>query len=458
MATLRPYQQEDVNELIKHNSYGIFNEQRTGKTPTSLVAMSTIAKGRILIVATASMLYKWQEEAIKWTGRQVLVYIGTPKQREQTLEIFINNPSAIMVISYGLLKTTRAYEGLKNQLKKINIDGLIVDEAHRAIGRNTANFQALRSLVKIPHRYYLTGTPSPNHPAQVWALLTMINPKEFSSYWRFVEDMFVIEDVRVPYYVTDKKVQRPTVFLENKEDDYVNILANHSIMRKRKDVMPWLPAEEEPTRISLPLTIQQTKYLTEMQRYYETEHVIVQGVLDQLLRYRQICLAPELLGLKGKSPKIEWLAQYMADYPEKQIIIFSRFTQFLKLIKKEIPRVGVMVGDTPVAERNELINSFQSGKLPVLAIQIDTGKEGLTLDNADVLIFTDVYPPASDILQAKDRIVATSEAMNKPKEIIELAMSNSYDEYLYDLVKSKIELTDIANNYINYLKGSGVND
>ena len=37
-------------------------------------------------------------------------------------------------------------------------------------------------------------------------------------------------------------------------------------------------------------------------------------------------------------------------------------------------------------------------------------------------------------------------------------MANSYDEFLYDLVKSKIEFTDIANNYINYLKGSGVND
>jgi len=111
-----------------------------------------------------------------------------------------------------------------------------------------------------------------------------------------------------------------------------------------------------------------------------------------------------------------------------------------------------VVGETPAKERNDLISSFQHGTLQVLTIQIDAGKEGITLDNADVLIFTDIFPPASDILQAKDRIVATSEERNKPKEIIELMMADSYDEALYDIVAKKIELTDIANNYIKYLQ------
>jgi SNF2 family DNA or RNA helicase len=189
-----------------------------------------------------------------------------------------------------------------------------------------------------------------------------------------------------------------------------------------------------------------------MQKYYETGHVIAQGVLDQLLRYRQICLAPQLLGLKGNSPKIEWIEQYLKDYPEKKVVIFSKFTSFLHLLQGRIPHVGLVVGETPAKERNDLISSFQHGTLQVLAIQIDAGKEGITLDNADVLIFTDIFPPASDILQAKDRIVATSEERNKPKEIIELMMADSYDEALYDIVAKKIELTDIANNYIKYLQ------
>ena len=453
LMKLRPYQAEDVKAILKHDSLGIFNEQRTGKTPTSLVAMSTKTQGRILIIATASMVYKWQDEAKTWTDRQAYVYEGTPKQRELALESFRDNDSSILVISYGLVKSTKSYTGLMNTLKRINISGLIVDEVHRAVGRKTANFRAIRGLVKIPYRYYLTGTPAPNHPSQVWSILTIINPKDFSSYWSFTEEFFILEDVRLPYHVQVSKIQKPTDFLPNMEDKYVEILNEHAIMRKRKDVMPWLPKEEEPTKIKLPLTLAQQRYIKEMTEYYETEHIIVQGVLDQLLRLRQICLAPELLDLKGKSPKLQWLADYISDYPEKSIIVFSKFTQFIHLLKKKIPQFEVLMGDVTTAKRNALIKDFQSDTIKLLAIQIDTGKEGITLDSADTLIFTDMFPPASDILQAKDRIVATSEERNKPKEVIELMMADSYDEELYKLTHAKVESTDIANNYIQYLKG-----
>ena len=79
---LRPYQVKDVEQLTKHKAHGIFNEQRTGKTPTSLVAMTLKAEGRILVIATASMTYKWQEEAKTWTNRNAYVYDGTANNRK----------------------------------------------------------------------------------------------------------------------------------------------------------------------------------------------------------------------------------------------------------------------------------------------------------------------------------------------------------------------------------------
>lgn len=452
MPNLRQYQVEDILYLSNHDSHGIFNEQRTGKTPTSLTAMCVKTEGKILIISTASMVYRWRDEVLTWTDRHPFVYEGNPKQRERQLELFNKVYKSVLIVSYGLLKNTKAYTGIYEQLKKIDIQGLIVDEVHRAVGRDTQNFKALRSLVKIPHRYYLTGTPAPNHPSQVWSILTMIDPKRFSSYWKFVEQFFYIEQIRLPYSATVDHIKQPSGFLPGKEQQYVDLLNELSIMRKRKEVMPWLLEEDPHTKIRLPLTTYQSKQLYEMQKYYETGHVIAQGVLDQLLRYRQICLAPQLLGLKGNSPKIEWIEQYLKDYPEKKVVIFSKFTSFLHLLLGRIPHVGLVVGETPAKERNDLISSFQHGTLQVLAIQIDAGKEGITLDNADVLIFTDIFPPASDILQAKDRIVATSKERNKPKEIIELMMADSYDEALYDIVAKKVELTDIANNYIKYLQ------
>ena len=61
--------------------------------------------------------------------------------------------------------------------------------------------------------------------------------------------------------------------------------------------MKWLP-KKDYIRIKLPLTSQQAKYLKELEMYFETEHIITQGILDRLIRYRQICLDPGLLNLK----------------------------------------------------------------------------------------------------------------------------------------------------------------
>jgi SNF2 family DNA or RNA helicase len=231
-------------------------------------------------------------------------------------------------------------------------------------------------------------------------------------------------------------------------------LAKISTQRKRKDIMPWLP-EKDYQEIKLPLTPEQTKYLYELERWFETEHIITQGILDRLVRYRQICLHPGLLDLKGKSPKLEWIKDYINDYPDKPILIFSKFTSFIKILEQELhdKKLGVIIGDTPIQKRNELKLSFQKGDINILILNIDAGKESLTLDRAETAIFTDKYPPASDIQQAEDRFVATTEAgANKPHLIIELMMKGSYDEELYNLVKRRVCETDVINDYKKYLE------
>jgi SNF2 family DNA or RNA helicase len=109
-------------------------------------------------------------------------------------------------------------------------------------------------------------------------------------------------------------------------------------------------------------------------------------------------------------------------------------------------------GSTDLKERSVLINEFQSGKIDLLVIQIDAGKEGITLDRAEKIIFLDQVPPASDIQQAQDRFIATTEDKAAvPKEIIYLMMADTYDEVLYDLVEQRAAATDIINNYKYYI-------
>jgi SNF2 family DNA or RNA helicase len=220
--------------------------------------------------------------------------------------------------------------------------------------------------------------------------------------------------------------------------------------------MKWLPKKEPPVRILLPPTKEQLKYLKELKDYFETETIITQGVLDRLIRYRQICLHPALIGLRGKSPKLEWIRDYLADYPERPTIIFTKFTSFIHILEKELTNINyrTIVGATPDKQRFQAIEDFQTKKCNLLILNIDVGKESLTLDRAEAIIFTDKYPPAGDIDQAQDRFITTTEAnANIPKVIYELAIRDTYDEECYALVERRAAAVDAINNFKKYMKG-----
>ena len=236
--------------------------------------------------------------------------------------------------------------------------------------------------------------------------------------------------------------------------DFVKMLNKCATQRKRKDVMPWLPAKEHQ-RILLPPTKEQTRYLTELKKYFETEHVVTETTLDRLIRYRQICLDPGILDLKSKSPKTEWVLDYLNDYPEKPTIIFSKFTTYIDRLKEQIScPYGVIVGETPPKQRALFIKAFQTGIINLLIMQIDAGKEALTLDRAEAIIFTDKFPPVGDIEQAEDRFVATTEdKANKAHVIYELIMKGTYDEQIYELLEARASAVDAINNFKKYMEG-----
>lgn len=444
---LRPYQEEDVVKLQTKNAMGVFNQQRTGKTPTSLVACQRWGAKKILIVAPASLLHNWRLEYQQWLNTPCIVVDGySKKKRIEQIAQWEHG----LAINYEALRQTKTSDGLLDLVLKHKPDAVILDEAHRIKGRTTATARAVQKLSKVEYKLALTGTPAPNRQDDVWAILHWLYPRLFKSYWDFIEEYFKCDDI----YVGSRIISVPNRLKSEKIPGFQQILDNISVQRKRKDVMPWLPDEAPPMKIKLPVSKSQEKHLEELYKWFETEHVITQGVLDRLIRVRQICNSPKMLGLTGEGPKLNWINKYLSDYPDRPTIIFSRFSQWLHYIKEKTKgKVEVYDGSVSLEDRSDLINKFQSGKINVLAIQIDAGKEGLTLDRAECLIFTDVMAPASDIAQARDRIVATTpDKAQIPKQVIELMMEGTYDEELYNMVQANADATSIINDFKQYIK------
>ena len=456
---LRPYQIEDVKFIAARKNCACFNEQRTGKTPTALRSLLERDVNKFLIVAPASTIYTWAEEVRRWNKQECIVVDGTATKRKEIIE---NWKQGGLVISYECLREVTRYDEKKHEynitgdlyyIKKHlqTIEACILDEAHRIKNHKSKQAEALFSLSGIPIKIALTGTPAPNKQHEIFSILHWLFPNIFSGYWRFIDYYFIQE---TKYNATGEYTEIST-FKAGKELELQQFLNTVSTRRLRASVMEWLPAKDYET-VKLNCTDEQSKYIQEIKDNFEigNEEVMAVNILDVLIKTRQLCLSPQVLDLKGKSPKIDWIKQYLKDYPDKKVLIFSNFTKWLKLLGKEIGCDDLIIGETPKSKRELLKNNFQDGKIKVLLLNIKAAKEGITLDTASTAIFTDKYPPVGDIMQAEDRFVATTkDKKDLGHTIINLIMKDTYEENIEKLLNNNASDVDVINNYINYLRG-----
>lgn len=448
MKTLRPYQITDA-EFIKNNvAVGVFNQQRTGKTPTVLSALNDLKPDYTVVICPSSIVYQWASQIEEWTDLKARPIVGVAKKRSELLSNWTKDE--ILIISYDTFKSTSRYEGEIDKILKFKPKCIVLDEAHRIGKRGTAVNNAIKKTNKIPRRIALTATPATNKAEDIYPILNWLRKDLFPSYWKGFIDRFFHKEVKVLPYATLTEVGSLT---PDGAKELQQIMNTFCIRRTRKEVMPWLK-EIGVDVISLPLTPKQIKYMDDLANYHHTETVYTQGVLDRCIRYRQICNDPKLLNLKGTSPKTDWIKQFLQDYPDTPVLIFSKFTSYLKKLAEELGTTNIIAGDTQLKQRETLRNQFQHGIINVLLINTDSGKEGLTLDRAEVTIFTDTYPPVADILQARDRMTATTEdKADKPAKVIELIMKDSFEEEIHELVQNNMTEVDLVNNFNKYIGG-----
>ena len=448
---LREYQEKDAKFLASLPCSACFNEQRTGKTPTALetIKLRNLQDKRILIITTASSIYQWKEEYEKWLEKPCQICTGTPREKKKSIESWTHG----LIISLDSFKETSNRTGLIEPILKKKPEMIILDEAHKIKNPKTASARAIFKTTHIPYRLAMTGTPAQGKPYDIYSILRFLFPDDFRGFWKFLEEYFIIEEETIYVNGRPRTFKTYEKFKPGKDKEIQRLLSTFSTQRKRKDVMSWLP-DKFYERIRLEPTKEQQKYLNDLEQTYKTEGIVTMGTLDRIIRYRQICLDPGLLDLPGKSPKTDWIKQYIKDNPDEQIIIFSKFTSYLYRLTEDLSTTWAMlIGATTTKQRGQFIKDFQQGKFKVFLINIDAGKEAITLDAASTTIFTDKYPPIGSIEQAEDRFIAsTKDKAHKAHKIIELCMKNTFDEQIYKLLELRKSETDIINNYNQYLQ------
>lgn len=447
MAQLRDYQELDVQRILKQKHIGIFSQQRTGKTPVACSVVSRATCKKIIIICPNSLTYMWKDALLEWAGIEAdVLKTATFIAKEYT--------GKALIINYEKIRMNSIEYPIVRELNKLHPDCIIVDEVHRIKNRKSQTREAVLALVRKTTPEYLmalTGTPAPNKLWDVWSILNLIAPKAYTSYWRWVDK----------YFYTQSNFSgrtEPAALKVGVAEEFAKELSDHAIQHTRKEVMEW-EVDIPITTIHLPADPEQLIAIESLTSVYEYKHVITKNTLHTMTVVRQLLSAPKILKLKIPSPKTKWLFNYITDYNDKSIVIFSLSRKYLELLKADMDHVNIratlITGDTKLTDRKEYIRAFQAGEIKILLCQTQTVKEGLTLDTADTAIFLDVYPPMADFLQAKDRIVATTPERVKPKEILCPVIANTYDEHLHTCTRAGMLAGEVITDFHKYYKMKG---
>jgi SNF2 family DNA or RNA helicase len=433
---LRPYQNQDVFYLFNMPAAGVFNEPRTGKTPTTIELIRTLGAQKNIIICPASLIWNWKKEFEQWYPEHYTVVVnGSKKDRADTYEWFsLSTSKATLIISKDTFKQDRP---------SMEFEVAVVDEAHFLRNHNSAQSKAICGI-RAKRKYALTGTPTVKHAADIYGIMKFLYPSKFSSYWAFVGRYFHTYNNGFGQKLADVKRHRKTELQE--------MIGLMSVQRKRKDVMQWLPDKQW---ITIPIIMgkKQCGLYDQMSSDFfamddEQEHSIdAMTALTKLLRLRQLSLDPRLVGFDVAGAKTDAILEYLEDNKEP-VVIMSMFTSYLKLIASLLPAkvdYGMITGETSTLVRQKSVEAFQKGKLNVIFCNIIAAGVGLTLDRAETIIFTDKAWNPADNEQAEDRITPVSKERNHKHSIITFESMASVDAHMNKLLYEKKSLTNLVN-------------
>jgi SNF2 family DNA or RNA helicase len=238
---------------------------------------------------------------------------------------------------------------------------------------------------------------------------------------------------------------------EHREEELTTLMQINSVQRKRKDVMKWLPEVTYQT-IPVEMDSKQKKLYDQMLDTFvagtDDLEIDAMNVLTQLIRLRQLCVDPRLLGFEYVGTKTKAMLEF-AENNTDPFIVMTTFSSYFKILKPELEklgkRVGVIDGSISKKEKMDTAERFQRGEVDILLCNIIAAGTGFTLDKADTVVFIDKdFNPANNE-QAQDRIVPTTKERYHPINVISLVVADSIDDSINSILERKEDLTKIIN-------------
>lgn len=400
-ATLRPYQEAGVRwlHLLARLGLGacLADDMGLGKTIQVLALLLTLERSRpSLLVAPASLLANWQQEAERFTpGLRCLVAHSSQMSQEELRALDAERLAGtdLLITSYGTLMRLPNLLAMRWHL-------VVADEAQALKNSSAKQTRAVKQL-QAHARIALTGTPVENRLSDLWSIFDFTHPGLLGS-----QKAFAGFTKNMAHYGPLRTLIKPYILRRMKSDKrIISDLPDKTEMTAWCGLRPAQAALYQRAVKELAAALEQT------------EGIERKGlVLAYLMRFKQICNHPShWLGDGGWKPddsgKFARLAEITETIAARQekVLVFTQFQEttapLAAFLGNVFGREGLVLhGGTPVSKRRELVKRFQEDEqCPFFVLSLKAGGTGLNLTAASHVIHFDRWWNPAVENQATDR-------------------------------------------------------
>lgn len=397
--TFRKYQKEiidkSVNILYTSRLLYLAMEVRTGKTLTSLGICNNLPVNNVLFI--------------------------TKKKAISSIENDYN------LLAPDFYLEVINYESL-HKIKKRGWDVIIADEAHSmgAFPKPSKRAKQVKELLQINSPYYilLSGTPTPESYSQMFHQVYGHPNNPFKNFVNFYKFARVYVNLRVKYlhgYTTNDYSFGKTTILDS--------MKPYTISYTQKQA--GYKVETKETILTVPMSKQTYKLCKRLKK-----DLVIQGKDQVILADTGVKLMSKLHQMYSGTVKFESGKSMVIDsskakfikkrFEGKKIGIFYKFTAELMALQEEF-------GDDLCTELEE----FQSTKKHI-ALQIVSGREGISLKQADCLVYYNIDFSATSYWQSRDRMTTKDRLKN---DIYWIFSKDGIERQIYNAVSKKKDYT-----------------
>lgn len=391
MFTLMAHQIETIKFFLDYPRCFCTNGLGTGKTLSALTAAEFLRKlgqiRRILIVAPKSALRNAWEKTI-FSADPSIKYAVLKGDRRKKQEIASDTNITYIIVNPESLQI------IENSLPCVDL--VIADESTKFKTWRTQRTQALYRISLDKRIWMLTGTPTPQEPTDAYAQIRVLRgSKKYVSFTVF-RDMTM-------YKVSKFKWKARPGVMETVAREM------QPCIRFSRDECLDLP-DLSVIDYKVPLTSKQSKAVKELQdsclAQLDGSKITAINAASVLSKCLQV-MAGAVYGepdAEGNKPVVSVDATDLfeaindiVEQNEQPVLIYTTFRSTVFSLVKYFKEKGVPVegitSDTSVDERTAIFDNIQTGATKVMVAVAQTVAHGITLTNADTIIW--VTPPMS---------------------------------------------------------------